>query len=314
MDFLYWLIPSVLLLAVLVPLILTLLIARKIYLYHFRRESKEKWARECSWNENKEQVDMYENGLKWGEENKAFLKDVHIAHDGLNLNGQFFDFGYDKTVFIHQGRTEACKYSYFFARPYAESGYNVLVIDPRAHGLSDGKFNTLGYKESGDILAWAKYLHDEFSQDHIIMHGVCIGAAAALYALTDAACPDYMEGLVVEGMYENFYDSFKNHIIELKHPTFPVLQECNMLTHLYTGFSMKFGPKDVIGKYEKPLLMLHSNTDPYSLPEKALKLFEACPSKHKKFRMFPKGQHSHLRAVFENEYDDEIKAFLKENF
>ena len=297
---------------VLVPLILTLIMSNRIYKIHFYRENTDKWGRVCSWDQNKEQVKMYELGLKWGAENENFRKDVHIVNrEGMNLYGEYFDFGYDKAVFIHQGRTEACKYSYFFAPPYQKAGYNVLVIDTRAHGLSDGKHNTLGNKESGDILEWAKFLHDEYKVKKIIMHGVCIGSAAAMYALTDPACPDYMVGLVAEGMYEDFYDSFKNHIIELKHPTFPVLQECNLWAKHYAGIPMKYGPKYVMGKYNKILLMLHSNQDPYSLPEKALKLFDKCPSDKKVFKMFPTGQHSHLRAVYETEYDEAIIKFLE---
>ena len=291
----------------------TFIASRRIYMYHFYREKPEKWARVCSWTENKEQVLMYEKGLQWGAENAGYKKDVHIVNrEGMNLYGEYFDFGFDRAVIIHQGRTEACMYSYFFAPPYQKAGYNVLVIDPRAHGLSDGKHNTLGNKESGDLLEWAAMLHDKMNVKSIMVHGVCIGSAAAMYALTSPDCPDYITGLVAEGMYADFYDSFKNHIIELKHPTFPVLQECDLLAKRYAGIRMKYGPKCVMGKYMKILLMLHSNQDPYSLPEKALKLFDMCPSDKKRFKMFPTGQHSHLRAVYEKEYDDEIIEFLKE--
>ena len=293
-------------------LIIMLIMSNIIYKHHFYRDSPEKWGRVCSWSENEEQVKMYEIGLAWGAENEKFKNDVHIVSaDGLNLYGEYFDFGFDKAVIIHQGRTEACMYSYFFAPPYKKAGYNVLVIDPRAHGLSDGKFNTLGYKESGDLIKWAKFIHDKFDLKSIILHGICIGSAASVYALTDEKCPDYVTGLVAEGMYADFYDSFKNHIIELKHPTFPVLQLCDMWAERYTGQAMKYGPKCVIEKYKKPLLMLHSNEDPYSLPEKAKKLFDDCPSDKKVFKMFPRGQHSHLRAVFPEEYDKEIINFLE---
>ncbi|MBP5177420.1 MAG: alpha/beta fold hydrolase [Clostridia bacterium] len=301
------------LLGVILPLILTIFISRKIYLYHFFRDDPQKWGRVCSWEQNKEQVEMYEKGLEWFEANKQFKKDVHIVNrEGMDLYGEYFDFGHDKAVLIHQGRTEACRYSYFFAPPYQKAGFNVLVIDPRAHGLSDGKYNTLGNKESGDIVEWCAFLHDEMAIKKIVLHGICIGSAAALYALTKDDCPDYIRGLVAEGMYADFYDSFKNHIIELKHPTFPVLQECDLWAKKYAGIPMKYGPKCVIVMYDKPLLMLHSAMDPYSLPDKAVKLFESCPSKSKRFKMFPTGQHSHLRAVYEKEYDEEIVSFLEE--
>ena len=303
---------AVILFGVIVPLVFTLILSNKIYLHHFRRDSPEKWTRVCSWTQNEEQVKMYEIGLKWGEDNEKFIKNVHVENDGFNLFGQFFDFGFDNAVIIHQGRTEACKYSYFFGEPYKKAGFNVLVIDPRAHGFSDGKYNSIGKYESKDLLKWAEYLHYLLGMKKIVIHGVCIGSAAGAYALTSQRCPDYVVGMVAEGMYADFYDSFKNHIIELKHPTFPVLQECNMWTHFYVGFSMKYGPKKVMPKFDKPLLMLHSNTDPYSLPDKAVKLFDSCPSKSKRFKMFPSGQHSHLRAVYPEEYDEEIIRFLKD--
>lgn len=306
-------ISSLLVLALISYFIFTLWLSRKVYLHFLHRKDKETWGRHCSWMTNQLQVKMYEIGIEWGEQNKSFKKDVHIVNEGLNLYGEYFDFGYDKVAFIHQGRTEACMYSYFFAKPYQDAGYNILVIDPRAHGYSDGEYNTIGFEEQKDVIAWANFLKNEFNINTIVMHGICIGGACSLYAMLNENCPDNIKALIVEGMYPDFYDSFKNHMIVDKRPLFPVLQECNFWMKHYTNHSMKYGPKDCIDKFTKPLLLLHSKEDLYSLPSKAQMLYEKCCSKNKKIVWFDKGAHSHVRAVTPNEYDQAIKDFLKGN-
>ena len=76
--------------------------------------------------------------------------------NGLKLVGEWFDYGFDKTVIILPGRRETLVYSYYYAQPYKELGINVLVIDQRAHGLSEGTYSTCGIKEADDVKLWLK--------------------------------------------------------------------------------------------------------------------------------------------------------------
>ena len=212
------------------------------------------------------------------------------------------------------GRTESLRYGYFFVKPYAEAGWNVMVIDARAHGNSDGKYNTLGFEESQDDLAWAKFLHEEKGVEQVIFHGICIGAAGGMLAITDPKCPDYIAGLVIEGMYAYFGYSMRQQLIERKKLMWPIMQAIDMQVRRHTGYSMMRGPIHVIHKMDKPLLMLHSKEDPYSVPENAQKLYDLCPSKQKKLVWFPHGGHSLLRITDTEKYDASIKEFLEENF
>ena len=60
-------------------------------------------------------------------------KDVHIVNEGFNLYGEYFDLGFDRAVIIVPGRMESLLYSYYFARPYQEKGFNVFVFDQRVY-------------------------------------------------------------------------------------------------------------------------------------------------------------------------------------
>jgi esterase/lipase len=212
---------------------------------------------------------------------------------------------------ILSGRTEGLRYGYYFAIPYAKNGCNILVIDPRAHGLSDGEFNTVGFEESLDDIEWVKFLHKECGVKEVVFHGICIGAAGGMYALTSEKCPDCVVGMTTEGMFPCFAESMKNHLIEKKKPVKLFFPFIDAWMKKYTGHSMKKGPIHVIDKLQKPLLMLHSKEDIYSTPEYAQKLYDLAGSKEKKLVWFEKGKHSMLRISDTEKYDCAIAEFLQ---
>lgn len=279
-----------------------------IYISTMVRKNEEYWGREWHHTDD-ESCKMFDEGMAWAEENRNACVELSVENDGLKLYGEYFDLGYDRAVIILPGRTDNLTYSYYYARPYAESGYNVLCIDQRAHGKSDGKYVTTGFAESGDTLKWAELLHDEFAVNSIVLHGICIGSACGLYTLLSENSPEYLSALVTDGIYCNFYESYYLHMKEMKKPTFIMgMLEKEMKSK--TGYGLSYGPTDVIDKYDRPLLMLHGTGDIYSLPERTVEMFEKCPSENKKLVWFENGRHSKLRFEYPEKYDAAISEFL----
>ena len=291
-----------------------LVASRNVYLNTLRRGDKNNWSRGHASFPDQNIEAMYAAGMEWHHSNVQHKQDVHIVNKGLNLYGEYYNFGSDKCAIILSGRTETLEYGYYFAIPYAKLGFNVLVVDPRAHGLSEGEYNTIGFEESGDALAWAALVHNQFGVESVIFHGICIGSAAAMYALTNDNCPGYVKGMVAEGMFANFSESMKEHLIEKKKPVFMLNSMINMWMKHYTGHSMKFGPIDVIDKLDKPLLMLHSKQDMYSTPAWAQKLYDKAGCSQKQLVWFDKGRHSMLRITNTQQYDQAIADFVSKNF
>ena len=187
-------------------------IAKRVYEDQLVRTSADKWGRNCSFPDDAEQVQMWNDGIAWMEQNRHRITELQIENDGLQLFGQYFDFGQDRCIIILPGRCESLVYSYYFAPPYEQAGFNVLVIDTRCHGKSNGKYNTIGVKESEDVLAWAKLVHEQFDNREIYFHGICIGTSSGLFALRADRCPEYLRGLVTEGCYVSFpaaYDAIE---------------------------------------------------------------------------------------------------------
>ena len=124
--------------------------------------------------------------------------------------------------------------------------------------------------------------------------------------------PACVDGIVAEGMFPNFGESMKNHLIEKKKPVFIFFDLLDAWMKHYTGHSMKFGPINVIDKLDKPLLMLHGKKDIYSTPAYAQKLYDLAGTKQKRLVWFEEGRHSMLRITDTEKYDEAIADFLAE--
>ncbi|MDD6261494.1 MAG: alpha/beta hydrolase [Clostridiales bacterium] len=277
------------------------------------RTSADLWTRGNSEpGANADHDEMHELAEKWNAEHSSYIREVSIENDGLKLAGQYFDFGFDRCAVILAGRTEGCVYSSGFSEPYVQSGYNILVPDSRCHGLSEGKYLTMGYREHLDLLAWIKFAHDVLSNKEIVLHGVCVGAATSVFAVTSPDLPDYVTGLTVEGLYESFYDVLRQRIKSRGHKTFPVLQELWLICRIKLGVNYcRFSPANRIASVKLPILFIHSREDISSLPEGCQRLFDACGSTKKQLVWMDSGSHSHIRLRHREEYDEAVMEFLK---
>ena len=291
----------------------TLLVASKcVYNSVLRRTNPDKWGRSPSFPEDPDSMRMDSLGMAWAEAHRDAMKEVHVTRDGVNLYGEYYDFGHKRAVMILSGRTESLRYGYYFAIPYAKAGWNILVVDPRAHGRSDGEFNTVGFEESRDDIVWVKHLRDCHGVEQVIFHGICIGAAGGMLALTSEDCPDTVCGIVTEGMFSCFGESMKNHLIERKKPVKTFFPFIDMWMKHYTGHSMRVGPINVIHKLRVPLLMLHSKEDAYSTPAYAQKLFDTAGTDEKRLVWFAHGRHSMLRITDTELYDSAVTDLVRQ--
>ena len=285
-------------------------IAKKQYTNMFIRESKDKWARGNSAPENPEHTVMFDTGMKWGNENASYMKEIEVtSFDGLKMKGEYFDFGYDKAAIIMAGRAETCKYCYYFADLYQKNKFNIIVVDPRAAGLSEGKYTGAGMLEGKDLNAWINLVHDKFGIEHFVIHGICIGSVAAIYVASEHN--PYVDSIVMEGPFINFYNVLCQRTKNFGKPTFPVCLQMGLLFKKYAGIDIfKNTPIEAIRKVEVPTLMICGRQDVSSLPKYFNKINEANGSSRKPMIWFDEGAHSHLRIRNLEAYDKAVTDFV----
>lgn len=296
-------------------IIIYLLLVITIF-YNIMYRNPKKKTRECTRKNDPSQTRMFTEGIAWAEQFKDKTEQLHIVNDGFNLYGEYINFGYDKCAFIIQGREESLLYCYYYADVYAKSGHNILVVDVRSHGLSDGKYVTAGIKESDDLVLWIKLINKKYSINDFTIHGICIGGATAIYTYVKLKNEgsNLIKRIVTDGMFITFGDLFRQQIKRFKQPAFPVMHSIFFLTYILTGARLfTETPFKYMKDIDIPILFIWSAKDPFSIKPKGEELFEACASKHKEICFFPEGRHSHVRSSQEAEYDELITKFLQKH-
>lgn len=291
--------------------LITMPIAEKLYRLQWTR-GEHAFERGCSDASFDYHLDMFNQGMAWREKHLKNKVDVEVTSQGIKLVGEYFDFGFKKSIVLMPGRTETCYYACYYAETFKEAGYNVLTIDPRAHGLSEGKILTLGKLEGLDLIEWAKLLHDKFGVESVVLYGLCGGGTASCVAISSKDCPPYIKGFISDGMFYSFFNVYRRHIIDEKHPVYPVIWEVlGKIKHRNGVNPYKLTPKNLIDKVNVPTLFLSGELDKFAVPSEAQKLYELCGSKEKQFALIKGARHSHLRYDNLEDYNKVVIPFLK---
>lgn len=135
---------------------------------------------------------------------KREYEDVYItSFDGLRLHGRYYHYkdGAPLNIGFHGYRATALRDFCVGASESLTRGHNLILIDQRGQGKSEGKTITMGIKEHRDVLSWAQYGADRFGKDtKIILYGVSMGAASVIMA-TSLDLPKNVTGVVADCPY-----------------------------------------------------------------------------------------------------------------
>lgn len=100
------------------------------------------------------------------------------SDDSLRLHGTFFPCpGSDRAVICFHGYTsEGLNDFSSIARFYLEQGFNLMVVDERAHGRSEGTYIGFGCLDRMDARLWIEYVIERLGQDcQVMLHGIFHG-------------------------------------------------------------------------------------------------------------------------------------------
>ena len=108
---------------------------------------------------------------------KNFEKLTLESFDNLKLNGYYKDNNSERLVILVHGLTNSAYDMIDYANIFLSRGYDILSIDMRAHGKSEGREITLGKNESNDLVAWIKLMVDKKPRYKIVLFGISMGAS-----------------------------------------------------------------------------------------------------------------------------------------
>ncbi len=260
--------------------------------------------------------DLYIPGIRAAKEwlNEQPSEEVWVtSKDGLSLYGRFFPCdGSLKTVICFHGYTSEGQNDYStLARFYLDAGYNLLIVDERAHGRSEGTFIGFGCLDRYDARIWIDYVVDRLGDDcRILLHGDSMGAATVLMTL-GLELPEQVRAAVSDCAFTSAWDVFCAVLKNMYHlPAFPIMQIANRMVKKQAGYELdECNAREEVAKTEIPVLFIHGDADTFVPCSMVHELYEACQSEKK--LVIIKGA-GHVESCYKDpeEYEEAVCSFI----
>ena len=171
----------------------------------------------------------------------ADKEDVYIkSRDGLRLHGYLIPTENARGTFIlvHGWRSRpAYDFSVIWEK-YRDMGYNILAIEQRTIGQSEGKYICFGVKERYDLIDWARHVGKRFGkQSPIIFSGISMGSATVMFAVGNDELPENVIGAIADCGFTSAWDQFCYLLRTQYHlPQFPFLYIAELYARIFAAF------------------------------------------------------------------------------
>lgn len=236
------------------------------------------------------------------------------SHDGLLLTGRYYRVAENAPL-------ELCCHGYKgnairdFAGQWQIAkamGHNLLLIDQRCHGSSQGHTITFGIQERKDVLGWIRFAGERFGPVPTVLCGVSMGAATVLM-VSGMELPGNVKGVIADCPYDAPANIIKKVLgQDMGMPVSIVYPLIKLGGMLYGRFNLDGdSPVAAVKKAKVPILLIHGDDDRFVPYAMSCKIHQAAPEKIHFHTV--KGAGHALNYVTDPEgYTRQAEAFLQE--
>ena len=240
------------------------------------------------------------------------------SFDGLKLHGQFYlrDPKAPLAIGCHGYRGNPARDFSGGAMIALDMGMNLLLIDERAHGKSEGHTITLGAKEQKDISRWLKWGEDWAKEvgdpeKPIFLYGVSMGAASVLMA-AGGEVPKTLAGVIADSPYSSAKDIVMQLAKDAHLPRKPVFWIVWLAEKLFGGADLREADAvKAAAQIKVPVMILHGLEDHFVHDSLSVKIQSANPELIRRYT-FEGAGHGLSFIVDEPRYRRLTEAFTKE--
>ena len=238
------------------------------------------------------------------------------AYDGLKLAGRYYHVkdGAPVDICFHGWRGNGIRDFCGGSKLAFELGHNVLIVEQRGQGASEGHTMTYGVKEKYDVLSWAAYVNERFGTDtELYIYGVSMGAATVLMA-TGLELPDNVKAVIADCPYASPVEIIKkvtDDDMKLPFNLFKPLIYAAAFIYGHFNLGDKLSDcREAVKKSKVPVLLIHGEEDKFVPAWMSRPIAEANPELVR-YETFPGADHGMSYMVDTERYEKIVKEFLQ---
>ncbi|HFD8691866.1 TPA: alpha/beta hydrolase [Clostridium perfringens] len=251
--------------------------------------------------------------------NSASKENITLkSFDGLNLTSTLImnENPTNKFIVLVHGVSICYVGSLKYFDIFYKNGFNVLIVNQRRHGKSEGKYSTYGFYEKYDVNMWIEYLKSRFGNDIILgLHGESMGAGTVMETIP---LNDSIKFVIEDCGYSNFHEligfqithAYKNRLV--RKILRPSLIFANFFMKTKAKFSMKkIVPIDIVSSTSLPMMFIHGKEDYFVPWYMALDLYKAKTKGYKELYLVEGAKHAEALEVNKILYKKKIMTFIE---
>lgn len=251
--------------------------------------------------------------------NSASKEDITLkSFDGLNLTSTLImnENPTNKFIVLVHGVSICYVGSLKYFDIFYKNGFNVLIVNQRRHGKSEGKYSTYGFYEKYDVNMWIEYLKSRFGNDIILgLHGESMGAGTVMETIP---LNDSIKFVIEDCGYSNFHEligfqithAYKNRLV--RKILRPSLIFANFFMKTKAKFSMKkIVPIDIVSSTSLPMMFIHGKEDYFVPWYMAVDLYKAKTKGYKELYLVEGAKHAEALEVNKILYEKKIMTFIE---
>ncbi|MDC4245147.1 alpha/beta hydrolase [Clostridium perfringens] len=251
--------------------------------------------------------------------NSASKEDITLkSFDGLNLTSTLImnENPTNKFIVLVHGVSICYVGSLKYFDIFYRNGFNILIVNQRRHGKSEGKYSTYGFYEKYDVNMWIEYLKSRFGNDIILgLHGESMGAGTVMETIP---LNDSIKFVIEDCGYSNFHEligfqithAYKNRLV--RKILRPSLIFANFFMKTKAKFSMKkIVPIDIVSSTSLPMMFIHGKEDYFVPWYMAVDLYKAKTKGYKELYLVEGAKHAEALEVNKILYEKKIMTFIE---
>ena len=186
------------------------------------------------------------------------------SHDGFALLGRYYHVkdGAPLDIAFHGYRSHPLSDFSGGSELIFSMEHNLLLVDQRAHGQSEGRSITFGILERQDVLAWVYWALDRFGKEtRILLFGISMGASTVLMA-SELELPANVKGIVADCPYACAMDIILHVAKDMTIPLWLVKPFVILGAKIYGGFDIcETDAARAVRSAKIPILIIHGEED-----------------------------------------------------